>query len=150
MIFSGVVSPNLTTASTQPSAVSNLDQGGASGRALVTQALASCELRTRDVVGQVLDVVGFVAHVAEVVDQMTGECTRKLRCVLVLADGRQVSTMSAACIRSLRYLAQTMPEGPWQPPLRLQIRSHPLEGGKSYCDLREMPPDAAANVKSKK
>lgn len=133
-----------------PVAASNLDQSGPAGRALVTQALASSDLRTRDVVGQTLEVVGYVAHVAEVEDPKTGECLTKLRVVMILNDGRQVSTMSAACIRTLRYLAKSMPTGRWEPPLRLQIKSHPLEGGKSYCDLRELPPDAATAGKPKK
>lgn len=124
-----------------PLAASNLDQVGPAGRAMVTQAMATADLRTRSGVGHVIDLIGYVAHVAELTNKETGECTRKLRVVLFLADGKTLSTMSAGCIRAIRYIAKQMGDGKWDPPVRVEIREHPLEGGKSYCDLRELEPE---------
>lgn len=135
-----------------PITATNMPQDGPQGRALVTQALSTPELRTRDVVGQPLSVVGYVVHIAELTDKITGEITRKLRAVLILEDGRMVSTMSAACIRTLHYLAKTAGKAKWEPPLILEIKTHPLEGGKSYCDMREIAagtnPDRTRRAKS--
>lgn len=108
------------------------------GRAMTTRCLAQADLKIRSAVGQILAVVYYFAHVAEVTDTETGEVTKKVRVVMVLEDGRTVSTMSNACIRTLAVLSQHTKGQIWDPPILLEVREWPLEGGRSYCDMREV------------
>ena len=71
----------------------------------------------------------------------------KVRAVLFLADGRTWSTMSKPCLRTIEYLAKACHHQRWDPPICLEVREHPLEGGRSYCDLRELPPNEAKQTK---
>lgn len=129
--------------------VTNMDITGPKGRAMVTRTLASCNHRTRDVVGRVLRVIGFVAHNACVIDNKTGEVIDRQRAVLVLSNGEYVSTMSSGVIRTLSFLASSMNQGAWDPPLNLMIMSHPGANGTSYCDMVELDDDQVAEYEAK-
>lgn len=106
---------------------------------LVSRCMSTADLKTRSLVGQVVAVVGFFAHVAELTDAVTGEVQRKIRCVLVLDDGRTVSTMSKACVRQIAMFHRMRGGKPWDPPIYIETREFQLEAGKSYCDMREVP-----------
>jgi hypothetical protein len=118
----------------------NLDQSGPAGRVMVSRALATADLRTRSVVGQTIKVIGYVAHVAQLTDKITGEISNKMRVVLFLDDGRTLSTMSAGCVRLVQYLGVTLGRQKWDPPILIETREFPLPEGKSYCDMREVMP----------
>jgi hypothetical protein len=133
-----------------PVAFTNLDQSGPAGRAMVTRAMATADLKTRSAVGHTIKVIGYVAHVATLTDKVTGECTTKMRVVLFLEDGKTLSSMSSAVVRTVRYLATVCANHLWEPPIELEVREHALDGGKSYCDMREVAPTPANASKSKK
>lgn len=128
----------------------NLDQTGPAGRVMVTRALATADIRTRQVVGQTIKVVGYVAHVAQLTDKITGEVSNKMRVVLFLEDGRTLSTMSAGCVRLVQYLGVTLGRQKWEPPILIETREFPLPEGKSYCDMREVMPDSETDAKPKR
>lgn len=133
-----------------PIVASNVSQSSPAGRALVSRALATADLKTRSAVGQILEAVAFVAHSAQITDQQTGEIHHKTRCVLILKDGRTWSTMSQGCIRTIHYISHVTESKEWDPPIRLEVREFPLEGGKSYCDLREVLPPNEPPITGKK
>jgi hypothetical protein len=125
----------------------NIDMTSSKGRAMMTRCLATADLKTRAAVGQVLEAVAFMAHPIEIEDKETGEITRKVRVVLVLKDGRTVSTSSRACVRAISVLARATQGGKWDPPIKIEVREFPLEGGRSYCDMREVPSEEGGKKK---
>lgn len=127
----------------------NLDVTNSKGRALMTRCMATADIKTRNAVGQPHEVTGYMAHVVEIADMATGEVFKRVRVVLTLADGRTLSTTSNACVRAISLLAQATKGAPWDPPIIIEIREHPLDGGKSYCDLREIERTAGQTQKKK-
>ncbi len=117
----------------------NIDGNEPEGRAMLTRCMSTADLKTRSAVGSVLEAEAFFAHVVEIADMETGEIAKKVRCVLVLTDGRTWSTTSRACVRTISVLAKATQGRQWNPPIRLEVREFPLEGGRTYCDLREVP-----------
>lgn len=133
-----------------PTFASNMNTSTPSGRALLTRCLAKCAVKTRNAVGKTLEVVGYVAHEAEILNKETGEYERKLRAVLVCENGDLISTMSGPVLTTLKTLMQCRGRTRWDPPSLLEIREHPTEGGKSYCDMIEHDPVETESKAKKK
>jgi hypothetical protein len=129
--------------------VTNIQQQTPKGRAIATRCLASADLKTRNVVGQQIRATHFFAHTVEITNTDTGEITKKVRVVLVLEDGRTVSTTSKACVRCLSVIAQATKGKAWDPPIILEVREFPTEDGRSYCDMREVPDEDVKQTKKK-
>lgn len=108
------------------------------GRGLMTRCLATADLKTRNAVGQHVEATHFFAHIAEVMNKQTGEVSQRVRVVLVLKDGRTLSTMSGGCVKALGLIASATHYAEWNPPIMLEFREFPTEDGKSYCDVREV------------
>lgn len=106
---------------------------------LLTKALATADKKTRDVVNVPLSVTHYIAHIAEMTDEKTGEINQALRCVLICEDGSTVSSMSNGVLKTIAMLARINNFQPWNPPIRVMIRSHNAKGGKSYCDMIQLP-----------
>lgn len=134
----------------QPKLATNLDMTTPSGRALMTRCLAKCSIKTRNAVGKIINVIGYVVHVAQLTDVETAEMTQRLRAVLVCDDGTLISTMSGPVLTTLCNIATLRGRGQWNPPSRLEIRQWDLEEGKSYCDLIEHEPEPAKPTKPTK
>ena len=117
------------------------------GRILAGKCGGTADLKTRNIVGQVIVATGFYAHVAEVANGETGEVMRKIRVVLILDDGRTVSTMSGPCARSLSKMIKLRADGHAKWPIHIETREYTLESGKSYCDMREVLMDSPKKVK---
>lgn len=129
--------------------VTNIKQDTPKGRALATRCLASADLKTRNVVGQKIAATHFFAHTVEVTNTDTGEISKKVRVVLLLIDGRTVSTTSKACVRCLSVIAQHTKGKEWNPPIVLEVREFPTDNGQSYCDMREVAADEPPSSKKK-
>lgn len=129
---------------------SNLDLVGQQGRAIVTKALGNADKKAGDVVGQVLHVVGYLAHPATLIDNDTGEEYNKVRVVMVLRDDTTVSCMSEGVVRVLRFVSQVMENKRWDPPVRFLIESHALEKGRRYFTMRELTDDEVQAIAKSK
>lgn len=116
----------------------NIDMQDEEGRAMLTRCMSTADLKTRNGIGLQIEAVAYFAHVVEITDTETGQIDKKVRAVLVLKDGRTFSTSSKACVRTISVLAKATQGKAWDPPLLLEVREFPLEGGRSYCDLREV------------
>ncbi len=126
----------------------NLDFTKPFDQALISRCRATADLKTRNVAGQTIAVIGYIVHPARITDPITGEIKDLLRAVLVLEDLKTVSTCSKACIEHIKFLRQTQPEHLWDPPVMIEVREIPSLGGKSYCEMRApMPPRPAKNGK---
>ena len=119
-----------------PDVRSNIALDTKEGATMMMRCLSTADMRVRNAVGQIVECVGYVAHMVEITDTETGEVADKTRVVLLLADGRTLSMMSRACVRAMRMLSRIMPAGRWEPPVRMEFKEYPLEGGKSYVDMR--------------
>lgn len=115
----------------------SIDCTNEAGQVLLSKCMSTADLKTRSAVGQTLAVVGYVAHVAEVTSE-DGEVLRKIRAIILLDDGRTLSTMSKPCLRVIGRIAKMRGPGPWTPPAYVTVSEHPLAAGKSYCDMRQI------------
>lgn len=97
----------------------------------------NADRKTRNIVGQVIKVVAFLAHVVELTDKATGELRNKVRIVLLCDDGTTVSTTAGQPLRMISRIAKKRPEYPWMPPVEIETFEHAIEDGKSYCEMRE-------------
>jgi hypothetical protein len=134
-------------ASSAEAIATNIDVKTEEGRILAGKCGGTADLKTRSVVKQVIVVTGFYAHIAELTNRLTGEVSRKIRVVLILDDGRTVSTMSGPCTNSLSKMIRMREKGFAKWPIHIETQEYPLEGGKSYCDMREVLPVATRNGK---
>lgn len=135
---------------TTPTYVTNLDVSTPTGRAMLTQALAKATRKTRNMVGQRIEAIGFVVHEATVADSATGEYAIRLRGAIIDESGIVCSTMSGPVLSTLCALAKARGKGKWDPPSILEIREWPLEEGKSYCDMIEIAPEPPVITTRKK
>lgn len=120
--------------------ITNISNPTPADNVMIINALSVTDARTRDVVGQELPLIGYVAHTVEIVNKQTGEVSTLMRVVMILADGRLISTMSKGVVRTLGYLSKVNPTKKWTPPLMVKIESHPLPEGQSYCTLKQILP----------
>lgn len=107
---------------------------------LMLASITTTDKRTRNVVGEELELVALAVHRIETYDRNTGESFRKPRFVMLLANGKTVSTCSAPCVRLLRYIAKREGVGPWKEPIRVIISEIPGENGNSTCIMKEVKP----------
>lgn len=122
------------------------------GMVLATQCLDTQELKTRNVVGQTLELIGVFAHVIEAVDEVDGEVNPRVRCVMLLADGRRVSTTAVAVCDTLSACYNMLGIGPWSPSMLARIgQTKSSRTGHEYCTMqllgRKVEPGKGAKSK---
>jgi len=116
----------------------SLDPQTQRGRALITQCLEAADHGIAELGNQVVEVSDFFAHIGELENPATGEMEPKTRCVLVLKDGRRVSTWSPSAIKGFAFLANLAGPGPWNPPLKIRIRLCKGKSGFNYATISEV------------
>lgn len=108
------------------------------GRAMMSVAMETADMKTRNAVGNDQAVVDVVAHAVTITNPETGEITPTIRAVLILDNGKTLSTTSGPCIKSLAFLLKKWGKGPFIPPKIVRFREHAMGDGRSYCTLAEV------------
>lgn len=116
----------------------SLDPSQQRGRALISQCLAQADHGILEVAKQELKVVEYFAHIGELENPATGELEAKIRCVLILEDGRKVSTWSPSAIKGFAFIAQMRGPGPWNPPLTIKVNVNKGKKGFNYATVSEV------------
>lgn len=75
-----------------------------------------------DLINTEIQVVGWLASLAEFADENTGEVELKPLTRMLLSDGSMVQTTGPAVYRMLRDYHCSVRSGPWQPPARFTVR----------------------------
>lgn len=84
-----------------------------------------------EMIGQEIDLVGFVMHQWESTDPKTGEITDGIRVVLVDTGNRRIGCSGNPVRRALGYFSQFCGRPPWDPPLKVK-----LDTGKNRAHFR--------------
>jgi hypothetical protein len=90
----------------------------------------------RDFINTVFEVTDFFLHGASRINDETGEEENWTRCVLVLATGDLVQFGSQGIVDSLDDIISMYRHAPWNPPIKLQLKSKSLGGGRTWYNLR--------------
>lgn len=121
--------------SKKPMFVTNIADDDPKRDAIVVAALSNTTKTIRDAVNLELSVIGFVAHLAEVTQEDTGEVVKRQRVVLLCENGETVSAMSGPVIKVVQYFAQSRGKGRWNPPVKVRAKNNAMESGRSYVSL---------------
>ena len=77
-----------------------------------------------------------------------GETSEWVRCVIQLEDGRRVAFGSRGVLQSLASIELLCRRAPWSPPLRLRLKSRPLNNGHRWLTLEPEWDDSHAVVQA--
>lgn len=102
------------------------------GRAELLEIIEAPALAADENLNVDIDVVGYVCHPAERIDQETGEVSHFTRTVLLLADGRKIGMGSDFARRSLDRMAFVRGHAPWNPPLKCRIVPERSSNKRTY------------------
>lgn len=82
-----------------------------------------------------IDVRQWLVHPVELVDEHTGEVVSHQR--LVLSDGADVriSTLSPSVVQAWGLVTRTLGDGPYDPPVRVEIREAKSRRGMAFRTL---------------
>lgn len=129
----------------------SIDDSKPEGRRLVSRCLAGADMKIRNAAGRRHRMVHFFAHVVLLQPKAEGELpTPKIRAVIVLDDGKTISTMSGPCIDGLAYIVNRAGPGPYDPPIEIEIKEVPMTAEQSYCVLFEAEPEEKKVTKNRK
>lgn len=103
--------------------VTCLDVKTPRGRAWISQMMEQADKTGVEMAGEEFELVAFMAHDVEVIDQQTGEVKKLTRVAMRTGDGKILSTCSPSFIKSFAISANGMGPGPWNPPLRIRVRA---------------------------
>ena len=120
----------------------NYDEGSKEGRIKISQGMFAADMKIRNAAKTVHKIVGYVAHAVNLATGVPGEILPRVRLVMFRDDGKTISTMSIPCVRSFAYIAAHAKPEDWQNGIEIDVQEFPLEGGKSYCNLREVDTNA--------
>lgn len=76
-----------------------------------------------------IEVVNFMAHRIEMVNQQTGEVTEPTRIVLVTPNNEAYGFVSDFLADSLDMLIAAFGNGPWEPPIKLRVNEQKTRKG---------------------
>lgn len=120
---------------------------------LLVNACSQKDKYAKEVVGQVLAIRYYFAHLVERTDQKTGENWTGWRVVLIDVTGRLIACSGPAIKRAVEQIALIAGNGPWEPPVYCEIIANPTAGGNTYHTLRMVDepqkPPTATPVRSK-
>ena len=75
----------------EPALATNLVHSDPASRAMVSRLMTSADRKTRNLVGEVIKVIAFLAHVIEVADMDNGEVRKIVRVAMLLENGQTAS-----------------------------------------------------------
>jgi hypothetical protein len=118
-------------------------------RARLLQAINEDCVKAKDVLNVPIDLIGYTLSPAG--RMVEGELQEWVRCVLHLADGRNVAAGSMGLVRSLMLIEQLDRPAPWEPPMTVVLKARDLGNSKQWYSLA-LPPtpreEATATTKA--
>jgi hypothetical protein len=91
-------------------------------------------------VGQPIDVQWYYCHWIERVDRETGEATLEPRLLLFGPDRQPIVSSGNAVREAFGQIIRFLGNGPWDPPIKIQLESVKGASGFDYHILRYLPP----------
>lgn len=107
------------------------------GKGLVSKLLETADQSGLEIGNQSYEVVGFIAHVVELQDELTGEIFEKVRVCFVTKDGKTYSTCSPSFVRGFSFLVHDLGIGPWETPLKLCVKLNKAKKQGFYLTCSE-------------
>lgn len=117
-------------------------------RAVILRSINEDCDTARSVLNIPLDIMGYTISPASKVKD--GEVNEWVRCVLHLADGRNVAAGSMGLLKSIMMIEQLHSPAPWNPPIVRVIKARDLGDGKVWYYLAEPTTGTAAKQKAGK
>jgi len=132
----------------QDAFLTSVRQEAPEAKQLVMKCLGKSDATLKELVNVELPVRHWFLHEVALVNEATGEEIPSLRLVLLLADGRMVSTTSAVVGKAWGTLVKLYGDGPWEPPVRVTVKSIKGRGPNSYLAIADVKRDEPAGTKA--
>lgn len=137
-----------TTPTQRGELVTNLRADDEGERVLVSRLMSPVDDRLMAYVGKTIEVSAVVMSLTEFESLSSpGEMVDKVYATIQLADGKIIGTTSNAVITQLAFLVGSNKRGAWEPPVKLEVRSHQSKKGLTYISVRQELPAKKATAK---
>jgi hypothetical protein len=101
----------------------SLDTTDKSKRMLIMKALQDCDAKLTENVNKSIMAVDYFAHDVQLKGKEDGEIIETIRLVVIDQEGLCYECVSQTLLRSLQTVAFVFGPPPWEPPLKLTVKS---------------------------
>lgn len=123
------------------------------GRKLLFACMGGEVVAGKDAINTQIEIVDYLIHPVDSVDEDTGEVRKWVRTCLVSPAGAVIAFGSGGILKSLQLLSVQWGKAPWEPPIRATVKVRAIGGGRQWYTLEPVWPEgrnAKAGDKAKK